>query len=177
MQTKLSKQIVYNYIKNFCYNPPQAIAEAQFTSDTIADAPFQFNSTIEYPVGAYVVNDGQLYEVIREGKGSWSPSSIANKYSGEVRTGEHEYTSDSTTGPYDTSRFKLITLDEGQTITVYEVVDTRSSEVVMTLVSRIVAVEYIRESTSPDEYDITVEQIDNKYTARWDTHIMEFYEL
>lgn len=175
MQTKLSKQIVYNYIKNFCYSPVYSVAEVQFAYEELSDAPFQFNSDTYYVVGAYVVQDGELYMVIREGSGPWSASSIANTFTNEVYSGETNV-ADVSQGAYDDSRFQHIELTSEDTVTVYEVVNDRSSAVRMAFAENDYAFDYIRDYISTSDYDITVVQVGNKYTAYWDNHSMDFYE-
>jgi hypothetical protein len=173
MRTKLSKQIVFNYIKNFCYSPVFSVVEVQITPEDISNAPFQFNSSTFYTEGAYIVKDNELYVTLRSGAGPWSAASIANTFSGEVRSGE-KILADVDYGEYDQSRFAKVTIDG--TLTVYEVINDRSGAVRMGFDTYAHAADYIRTYITWADYSIRVEQNDNEFTAYWDDHIMKFYE-
>ena len=173
MQTKLSKQIVYNYIKNFCYSPVYSVVEVQITSADLKTVPFQFNPSTYYTVGAYIVKDDQLYITLQNGSGPWSAASIANTFSGEVYSGEKPL-ADVENGEYDPNRFASITIDDS--LTVYEVVNDRSSSVKMAYDTYAHAADYIRTYITWADYSIRVEQDGNKYIAYWDDHVMEFFE-
>lgn len=175
MQTKLSKQIVYNYIKNFCYSPVYSVVEVQITSADLPTAPFQFNSSTYYTVGAYIVKNDQLYITLQNGSGPWSAASIANTFSGENFSGE-KYMADVENGDYDPNRFALVTLEEETTLTIYEVVNDRSGVVRIAFDTYSHAADYIRTYITWADYSIRVEQDGNKYTAYWDDHVMEFFE-
>ena len=175
MQTKLSRQIVYNYIKNFCYDPLYNVAEVQFDVEDLSNAPFQFKSNLYYTVGAYVVVGDTLYLTISNGQGPWSAASIANTFTGEAYSNE-EYTADVITGEYDPDRFKPVDTSTIDTIDVYEVVNASTEDVVIAFDNYAHAVSYIRNYLSETAYDIRVVQSGNKYTAYWNDKSMEFYE-
>lgn len=172
MQTKLSQQIVYNYIKNFCYSPSYIMQEVGYTDTEPSQMPFQFNEDLYYTVGAYIVKYNRVYRVIAEGKGPWRMTSIANTFSGEVHSGE-KYAADNTEGAYDTSRFEPVEVTDP--FITYHVIDSRSGSFRMAFDTELNAQNYIRYISS-GSYGITVVQEGNKYTAYWDTHSMVFYE-
>ena len=175
MKTKLSKQIVFNYIKNFCYSPVFSVVGVQIKSADLPTAPFQFNPATYYTVGAYIVKDDQLYITLQNGSGPWSAASIANTFSGENFSGE-KYTADVDNGDYDPNRFALVTLDEETELTIYEVVNDRSGVVRIAFDTYAHAAEYIRNYITWADYSIRIEQDGNEYTAYWDDHVMKFYE-
>ena len=175
MQTKLSIDIVYNYIKNFCYSPVYSVAEVQIASADIPNAPFRFDKNTYYVVGAYVVKDSKLYITLRDGAGPWSAASIANTFAGEEYAGK-KYLANVVSGDYDSSRFALVELSDEDILTVYEVVNDRSGAVRMAFDTYAHAADYIRDYITWSDYSIRVEQDGNKYTAYWDDHTMVFYE-
>ena len=173
MLTKLSKQVVYNCIKNFFYNPVYKVDKVQIMSTDLSGVLFQFDPTICYCLGAYVVKAGQLYLTIRAGSGPWASESIANTFTGEVYTGE-QYLADVETGDYDSSRFIPISVIGA--ITVYEVSVNRTNEFKMAFNNYRNAMIYIRSIISDYDYNIRIVQQDNEYTAYWDDRTMDFYE-
>ena len=175
MQTKLSKQIVYNYIKNFCYDPVYDVAEVQFDISDLSNAPFQFRSDIYYTVGAYIVVDGTLYQTISNGQGPWSAASIANTFTGEAYSNK-EYIADVITGEYDPDRFKPVDTSTITTLNIYEIVDDDGIATSLAFENYAEAINYIRHYMSI-EYSIRVDQIGNKYTAHWNNKSMDFYSL
>lgn len=176
MQTKLSKQTVYNYIKNFCYDPVYYITEVIIDENTdLSQLPIQFNSTVYYVAGAYCVYNNELYLVLKDGSGSWSGNSISNLYLGEdVRLNEGNL-SNVVTSEYDTSRFKKISIDSA--ITLYEVINERSDIVKMAFNNMANARSYIRDYIDPALYVIKISELDtlNGFLAEWDDHSMTFY--
>jgi len=180
MQTKLSKEIVFNYIKNFCYSPIYSVVEVQITSADIPTVPFQFNSSTYYTVGAYIVKDNQLYITLDNGSGPWAAVSDSNTFTGEAYAGERML-ANVDNGTYDSKRFAPVTIEDPSTpkedaLTVYEIVNDRTGNVVLAYDTYAHAVDYIRTYITWADYAIRVEQDGNKYTAYWDNHVMEFFE-
>lgn len=179
MVTRLSTDIVYRYIKNFCYDPVYDVVAVTITSETdLTKLPFQFSSSVDYVPGAYVVHDNVLYIAIAAGRGPWAANSISNIFTGEdVRSGE-EYVADVETADYDSGRFNPIAPLEGSdTLTVYELLNPRTERVKMALDTMANAREYLREYTESSDYDIHVEKISsNTYRATWDGNTMIFYD-
>ena len=106
--TKLSKQIVFNYIKNFCYSPIYDIVQDYITYATDL-SEYQFSMDTYYIPGAYCSNGGKLYQVLKAGSGVWAGDSIANIYVGEdIRVGETNLTMNNQSADYDPTRFKLV---------------------------------------------------------------------
>lgn len=172
MPTKLSSQIVYNYIKNFCYTPSYLIDRVSYSGTEPSQMPFQFNPDLYYTVGAYIVKYDRVYRVIAEGSGPWAMTSIANTFSGEVHSGE-KYSADNTEGAYDPSRFEFVEVTDP--FITYQVIDSRSGKFRMAFDTELNAQNYIR-YISNGAYGITVVKDGNKYTAYWNNHSMVFYE-
>jgi hypothetical protein len=173
MQTKLSKEIVFNYIKNFCYSPIYSVVEVQITSADVPTVPFQFDSSTYYTVGAYIVKDNQLYITLDNGSGPWAAVSDSNTFTGEAYAGERML-ANVDNGTYDSKRFAPVIIEDA--LTVYEIVNDRTGNVVLAYDTYAHAVDYIRTYITWADYAIRVEQDGNKYTAYWDNHVMEFFE-
>lgn len=177
MQTKLSEQVVYNYIKNFFYDPVYDITSTVITASDFSEVP-EFSSTAKYVVGAYLVKDNELYISISDNSGPWAQGSIANIYLGEdIRTGDNQYVADNETGEYDSNRFKPVELKPSEERVVYKLYNPRTQVTKMVFDTVAQARDYLREYTKSSDYEIHVEKIsNNEYLATWDGNSMIFYD-
>ena len=176
MRRLLTPQIVYDYIKNYCYNPVYNVSETVIDETTDLDSlDIQFDSTMYYAKDAYCIYNGNLYLVLQPGSGPWSGNSISNLYLGEeVRTGE-AIIADIASSEYDASRFKLI--DIVKPITLYEVINARTQKNKMAFSNMRAARNYIRDYIDPALYVIKISKLNSNdgYLGEWDDHSMIFY--
>lgn len=177
MNTKLSEKVVYNYIKNFCYDPVYDITSVVITDTDYSEIP-EFSSTTKYVVGAYIVKDDKLYISVSNNSGPWAQGSIANIYVGEdIRSGDDHYVANNETGEYNPNRFKPIELEQGEELTVYKLYNPRTEITKMVFDTVAQARDYLRDYTAGSDYQINVEKIAyNKYLATWDGNSMIFYD-
>lgn len=179
MVTRLSTDIVYRFVKNFYYDPVYDVVGVTITADTeLATLPIQFTSDIKYTPGAYVVKDGVLYIAIAVSSGPWASDSISNVFANDnVFSGEH-FTADVETGDYDPTKFTPVSpLEEGETLTLYELMNPRTQKVKIAFDTVAHARDYLREYTESSDYAIHVEKISsNTYRATWDGNTMIFYD-
>lgn len=179
MITRLSTDIVYKYIKNYCYDPVYDVVEITITSETdLTELPFQFASEVQYVLGAYVVKDGVLYIAVAQSKGPWAGDSIANIHTGEQIYSGERHVANVEDGDYDPDRFSPIAPLEGSdTLQICELLNPRTGRVKMAFDTVAHAREYLREYTESSDYGIHVEKISsNTYRATWDGNTMIFYD-
>lgn len=176
MQALLTQDIVYNYIRNYCYNPVCDVDTELIDTDTdLSELPIQFNYNIYYVPDAYCVHGSKLYLVLTPGSGPWSGNSISNLYVGEqIRTGE-TVVANIDSYDYDHSRFKEITVDSE--LTLYEVINARSGIIKMAFSNVGSARDYIRNYIEPGMYTIQVSKLSTNdgYMGEWDDHQLVFY--
>jgi len=196
MQTELTERNVFEYIKNFCYDPIYTIGSILITTATdLTLLPFQFNSDVYYVKGAYVIHDNVLYQAIADGSGLWSPDTISNIYTGQghydsdvasskdtgIRSGEEYIANTRSYGPYNPDRFKLIydpnnCDDPAYSILLYQLINTRTQAVNFAFDNMRAARNYIRDYVTDKDYNINIAHINNTYIGTWDDHTLTFYE-
>lgn len=177
MERLLTSQIVYDYIKMYCYDPVYSVYNIHLDPDTVlSELPYiQFDPETYYVYGSYIIYSGQLYMAIAEGAGPWMGNSIGNTFTGEnVYSGE-AFTANFNTDGYDDSRFKLIDIEGPLDLLGLKIL--RTDEVIMGFDNQRAFRNYIRNHGDPKLYDITVTMLDSRegYLAEWDNHQLIFY--
>ena len=173
MSKYIDEQSVYDYVKNFCYDPiyrtEVVVLQYDKTTDPptppdLTQYPFQFSETTYYVPGAYCVYNGVLYVAIAEGAGHWTVSSIANRYLGDgdsLREDPEyaEYLSnveDRGTGGYNSDRFKPVEIPINYGLEVIELYNRRDNTFEIAFNNMANARAYIRMFAKLTDYDIRV---------------------
>lgn len=173
MSTHINTRVVYDYIKNFCYDPiyRTEVVVLEYDHSTIPPTPpdlskypFQFSETTYYVPGACCIYNDTLYVAISEGAGPWTIGTIANRYLGDEDSLREDaenaaFLSDvkeSTSGAYNATRFKPITISENYGVRVVELYNRRDDTFELAFNSMATAREYIRIFSKLSSYDIQV---------------------